>query len=106
MNNSLFETEETCRGRVFKASVQHFPTKRGFGFSVRLNEMKTLSCPGCVRCGWQYEIQNNLCADDKIIGIENCQDGKLYNIEVCNTSTDWETGIVDEWDYKVVENQI
>lgn len=37
----------------------------------------------------------------RIINLEECEDG-IYELLSCNTRTDWETGYVDEWDYKLV----
>lgn len=37
----------------------------------------------------------------KIVNLSLCDDG-LYELQTCNHSTDWETGIVDDWDYILV----
>lgn len=39
---------------------------------------------------------------DKIINLDECDDG-IYQIISCNESTDWETGYIDDWDYKLVK---
>lgn len=36
-----------------------------------------------------------------ITNLSECKDG-VYTFEVCNESKDWETGIVDDYDYKLV----
>lgn len=99
------EKPSYCKGSVFLAKVQHFQTSasQGFGFSVRLKKNKKLSCPGCRWCAWQSENFAEVCNDWPIHGIENVKDKKLYTIEVCNESKDWETGQIDSWDLKLVE---
>lgn len=36
-----------------------------------------------------------------IINLHKCKDG-LYKVVVCNESTDFETGYLDSWDFKLV----
>lgn len=37
----------------------------------------------------------------RIINIDECPDG-VYHVIVCNEKRDWETGIVDDYDFKLV----
>lgn len=37
----------------------------------------------------------------RIINLEDCEDG-LYEAVACNESTDWESGHIDSYDYKLV----
>lgn len=55
-----------------------------------------------------YDMLNDICSNigiwdgiDTIINLDECGPG-LYNMVVCNVSTDWETGCVDDWDYKLI----
>ena len=36
-----------------------------------------------------------------IVNINECKDG-IYTVEVCNERRDWETGCLDEYDYRLV----
>lgn len=36
-----------------------------------------------------------------ITNLDQCKDG-IYEAVVCNVSHDWESGIADDWDYKLV----
>ena len=36
-----------------------------------------------------------------ITNLDQCRDG-IYEVQMCNTLTDWETGYVDQWEYKLV----
>jgi len=94
--------EPKCKGVVYKADVQHCKTQRGVLFSVRLNKMKRLSCPGCEQCGFLEDDLGEI--DPKhwpIIGIATVEPGKLYTIDVVNIGRDLESGYVDAWDLKV-----
>lgn len=37
----------------------------------------------------------------RIVNLNQCEDG-VYEVIPCNHSTDWETGHVDDYDYKLV----
>ncbi|MFA7287396.1 MAG: hypothetical protein WC055_00805 [Melioribacteraceae bacterium] len=94
--------ESQCTGKVYKASVQKFPTTKGFGMSIRLNELKRKSC-SCDKCQClEDEISESMC-DEGIIGLEDVKDGKLYTVGYTNITTDWESGIVDGWDLELIE---
>ena len=76
--NAIGNYERRCKGVVFKADVQHCRTKRGIMFSVRLNQIKSLSCPGCSKCGWVWDDLDNISSDYAIQGIESAEHGGLY----------------------------
>ena len=102
--NETSEKPARCKGAVFRADVQHFTTKRGgLAFSVRLNKVKRLSCPGCDVCQGWAEHHSEIGNDWPVVGIETAQDKKLYTLEPCNESRDWETGYIDSWDFELVE---
>lgn len=92
-----------CKGLIFQADVSCCPTRKGIGFFVRLNLLKRKSCPGCIRCAALYDAIGDVDNDWMPIGIESVEHGKLYRLEICNASRDWETGIIDDWDIKLVE---
>lgn len=100
------EALTSCQGTVFKASVQHYQTKKGgFGFQVRLVPVKKLSCPGCKSCGWEADNFGEVGNDFPIAGIEDCEDGQLYSITTCNESQDWETGMIDSWELCLLKHE-
>ena len=94
----------SCIGKVYRADVYNRVTASTVECSIKLRLRKKLSCPGCERCGW---IDESLGAIDKpIINIEEAQHGRLYCIRACNESTDWETGIIDDYDLEIVEYEV
>ncbi len=38
----------------------------------------------------------------RIINLDSCEDG-IYEVITCNGSKDWETGYVDDYDYKLIK---
>lgn len=108
INNPWFMNEiehqvDKCKGVIFKADVGYFQTKRGFASSFRMNIMKRMSCPGCYVCGWLDEQLGEISNDWPVIGIQKVEHGKLYRLEICNETRDWESGCVDGWDLRLVE---
>ncbi|MCD6199292.1 MAG: hypothetical protein J7K15_12135 [Deltaproteobacteria bacterium] len=95
--------KNSCKGQVYRASVNHYATDKEIVFTVRLRKLKKLSCDGCEFCGWLNEALGEVDADWSIGGICNVEHGKIYTLKVCNERKDWETGIVDDWDLCVVE---
>jgi hypothetical protein len=91
-----------CKGYIYKASVIHSNTSKGLGFSVKLVKSKQLSCPGCSSCGWLDDSLSEVNNEWPILGIEEAENGKLYTIDSCNESRDWESGIIDSFDLKLV----
>lgn len=112
MNNLLedlktLDINKSCKGIIYKAEVSLFQTKRGIGYTIRLNEAKKLSCPGCSICNFKRGYDSGLSEIDvddwPIIGIENVKNGKYYTLETINQHRDYETGIIDDWDLALVE---
>ena len=40
-------------------------------------------------------------ANRSIVNLDECKDG-VYEVVVCNVSHDWESGHVDDWDFKLL----
>ncbi len=99
MTNAM---EDNCHGQIFKADVQNYIIKRGFGFAVRMRKIKKFSCPGCERCGWQHGYISDMAGDGDIQDIESVEHGKLYALEICDEEKNPETGIVETWYAKLV----
>lgn len=50
---------------------------------------------------WQSRVEKDLADWPHITNLDKCKDG-IYKIQICNPRTDWETGYIDEYDYKLV----
>jgi hypothetical protein len=103
---SLYDTESktSCLGMVFKATRQTYVTSTNrICFKVELIPIKRKSCPGCQHCGWLSSMLLEINDEWPIIGLNECQPGKLYTIVICNDTIDWESGITDDWGLCAVE---
>ena len=75
-----------CNGQIFRASASEYYSQGpaddiSFGYRVKLRRMVSMSCPGCEKCGWLFEYFTEVNIDDlHINGIENAEDGQLYEI--------------------------
>lgn len=94
-----------CRGVIFKARVSTYNTKRGIGFTIRLDRMNKLSCPGCEQCGWVDETLEDWISytGEPPLNFLEVENGKLYTIGICNESRDYETGVINDFDLEVVK---
>ncbi len=92
-----------CQGSVFNATVNQYRTSRGFGFTVRLAKAVRLFCLGCPNCDWEHDGFSEVSNDWPILDIETAKDDSFYRLDICNTTRDRETGIVDGWDLRLVE---
>ncbi len=75
------DTIEQCKGIVYRASVNCYQGSRQLGFSIKLRKRIKLSCSGCSRCNrLRQAIEDEIFAFNRIMGIEDCQHGKLYEV--------------------------
>jgi hypothetical protein len=54
---------------------------------------------------WFMEDVNYMGANEifqRIVNLNDCEDG-VYNVIACNKHRDWETGTIEDYDYKLVE---
>ena len=98
---------EECRGRIYRFRVSQYVDGRGvFVRREKFVPMKRLSCPGCDRCFWVDECEVRDMHNEMYTVWSDClQVGDLVELSVTNVSRDWETGIVDDWDYEFVRNE-
>lgn len=95
--------KNNCKGLVFRGEHSNYVTSRGIASTTKLNLLKTKSCGGCETCGWLCDSFKDMHLDGGIIDFETVEHGKLYTIEICNMSKDYESGIVEDYDLKVIE---
>lgn len=105
MDISTIETthtdKEACRGLVFRAHRHDFLVRGSewdIGTNVWVEFVFELSCSGCPSCGFLEEELKEILEgyrDVPYFPMDHLEDGKLYRLEVVNSSTDiW--GNVDE----------
>lgn len=94
--------KETCEGQIYRYTRDAWVGYDGdVNFRDRFRWIKSLSCDGCERCGW---LDESLREDMSNIkwgrGVElpdNLKEGQLYRLAITDWSTDWETGVCDDW---------
>ena len=117
---AVLNPKPVCKGLFFRGykntfwSDGRYETKQGF----RL--LKRKSCKGWEECDsydgedsktmrcdhWLLDDMRDMIDIDGVI-MPEVEDGALYTLRMTNVETDWESGIVDGWDYefyKVEEN--
>lgn len=102
MNFTLLQVEKTtsCKGRFFRCLINNYLTSDGgYVAQVRMKPLKRMSCGGCKECE-HIDFGAQECLDNDIpLVIDNPVHGGTYRLDIGNLGTDWETGLVDEWDY-------
>ena len=99
---------ETCGGLFFRVAREAWisPTSGDVNFRYRFRPLPSKSCTGCYTCEWLHEdFQENL-YNNKGEDIQLEQyftHGMLVQLKVTHVSTDWETGIVDDYEIDFVE---
>jgi hypothetical protein len=89
----------TCKGAIYKCKINNFINKHGHYIEkISMIPMKSLSCKGCVTCGWIEEtMDDTISCDGNIPFVDEPEHDTLYELKVTDTFTDWETGIIDEF---------
>jgi hypothetical protein len=97
-----------CKGIVCRASKYvgvHYQ-KNGrtcIVDKIQLNILKRKSCSGCEQCAGLWGQLSEVNNDWPIKNMGDVEDGKLYYLTIEVLSTDWESGLPDEWEFVVKE---
>jgi hypothetical protein len=85
---------------VYRKLTTKWSSSGSVNVKITLKKMKRIS--GMAWDQLACEIENvGGDAADRIINLLNVEDG-LYELHPCNESTDWETGIVDDYDLELI----
>lgn len=96
--------EKECNGQVFRFRASAYRSSTGdIVFKNEFRFQKKLSCqnPKCQSCQALYEDAIE-CGYKDISWDGTAKDGDLFRLEFTNFHTDWESGIVDDWDLDMV----
>ena len=97
-NKELSEERDRCVVRLRTSSWSDkngINTKRSLTFLRRKCKGYNMLEEDASMIGAEEVIPN-------IINLDACRDG-VYEVVSCNESRDWETGIVDDYDYKLIK---
>ena len=93
-------TKEPPNRCVLRVRTTYYKTARGIATTKELNFLKT-KCKGYNIFKEDCDQIGVDCAVDRIINLHAVDDG-IYDIILVNERRDWETGCVEEWDYKLI----
>jgi hypothetical protein len=95
--------DEPCKGLIFRCRVNIYQNSQGaYVETKRMIPLIRQSCKGCEKCGWLTDMMDeeiDLCVNwhNGSLFTDDPEDGGTYEYKVTSTSTDWETGIVDDY---------
>jgi hypothetical protein len=95
--------EVECKGLYFRGYYNFYE----FGGDIHLKQglkfLKRKSCSGCVKCGWYWDTISEQMSCGGVILPDQINNGSLYTMSCVVTSTDWESGHADDWEYRYEE---
>ena len=92
--------KEPVRLEVVKLVTSSWYDKRGLHIRRDLIPVKRKSCGHrCLEEDCSMVGSDEVCT--RIVNLNECKDG-LYRVVVCNEHRDWETGCIEDYDYKLV----
>lgn len=97
---SFFDVIKDYR-TIIKLKTSYWRSDRGLHSKRDIIYCKTLSYGHNIL----YEDSNNVSAQyvfERIINFHECLDNVLYEVVACNLNANWETGICEEYDYKLI----
>lgn len=87
-----------CQGVFFRYKSNTFYQDGKYQSSMIFKKLKKKSCKGCEQCGYlEEQLAENVGMDIPVL-IDQEKEGGVYQLGWTNLSTDFETGIVDDWD--------
>ena len=83
---------------IVRIQDSYYKTYRGVAFKREMNVLKRKS----VGCNLVEECFDDVECDICRIQNFDAEPPGIYEVMVCNESRDWETGWLDDWEYKLV----
>lgn len=97
LDNTTGTPEPLCTVRLSRSS---WATSRGIFTETRLIYLKK-QCQGFNVLQEDACLVDPSCVVDRIINLHQCDDG-VYQVITCNEHRDWESGHIDDYDYKLI----
>jgi len=98
------EVQNTCKGLIYRCRVNNYVNGKGELLSqIRMIPLKRLSCKGCDHCACVIDTLSEDVANDLIPDLTRVVSGKIYKLIYIETGIDYETGVVDDWDWEFRE---
>lgn len=86
---------------VVRLATSYWTDKRGLHLRQSITVLRKLSFGG-----WDITDDASMLGAEEIFpritNLSECKDG-LYEIVTCNEKRDWETGLIDDYDYRLLK---
>lgn len=105
MDLDIFEDKEDSKEPkiVVRITTNYFiSSSQEICYSKKLRVLKRRSNPMGVGCFLEVMGECMDASLDMITNFHECDDG-IYELVVHNEHRDWETGIVEDWDYQLIK---
>ncbi len=96
---AILKSENPCKVFI-RLKTSYYRTSRGLSIRRDLNFLKRK----CIGFNFVDEDVGMIGADEtiqRIINLSGAKDG-IYQVITCNESRDWETGYLDDYDFKLI----
>jgi len=99
LNLKLEDNSDQCKGLFFRYRLNsHWNQKRNeYTSKETFSLLKKKSCEGCEQCGW---ILDDIGEMDSVLCESELKDGDVTMLTVVNIERDWETGVINDWNFK------
>ncbi len=102
------EEPDQCGGLFYRVAREAWiGSDADVCFRYRLRPLTKISCAGCDLCSWLLEDLDTRLYDYNAgymdYDFDSLSHGMLVELKVTGVSTDWESGVVDDYDIEFVE---
>ncbi len=95
------EAKERLYRTVVRVRTSAWATRRGLSVRRDVSFMRKLSGPQACLLEEEISAVGADLAAQMIVNLDSVEDG-LYTVIACNERRDWETGVVDDYDLKLI----
>lgn len=101
--NKMFkiQKEKPALIDVIRLTTSYWKDKKGIHQKKSISFMRRLSTVQIGILDYDSDMGGTDEIIPKIVNFDECEDG-LYQVVICNEVKDWETGYVDDYDYKLI----
>ena len=102
---------DTCGGLFYRVVREGWMgSGADVNFRFRFRPLTKMSCTGCDMCNWLLEDLDTRLYDYNAgymdYNFDHLSHGMLVELKVTGVSTDWETGVVDDYDIEFEEVKV
>lgn len=98
---SLMDLKPSPLCEVVRVRTCAYETKRGFSVRRDVTLLRKLSSPDACLVTENIGAVGAAETAQQIVNLHEVEDG-LYRVVACNERRDWETGVVDDYDLKLI----